>query len=79
MEVQLKVKVESTLKDEATSKAKAEGKTMKQVVEELLTLYVRGAEQEEVSTTPPASLLTAEQFASHLEYVDYLERMGRIY
>lgn len=42
MEVQLKVKVSSELKDQAMEKAKAEGKTMKQVIDELLTFYVEG-------------------------------------
>lgn len=81
MEVQLKVKVASTLKEEATLKAKAEGKSMKQVIEELLTTYVGG--QEEVQLTPQVEyqegVLKPEDFENRLDYVDYLERTGLIY
>ena len=78
VEVQLKVKVESTLKEAATQKAKAENKTMKQLIEELLLSYVRGTKEED-PITPHSGQLKPEDFATRLEYVDYLEKNGLIY
>lgn len=65
-EVQLKVKVPRDLKDEATEKAKAEGKTMKQVIEEMLTLYTTGELPEQVTFTHevPQEEVTIQQSTS---------------
>lgn len=89
-DVQLKVKVASDLKDQATQKAKAEGKSMKQLINDLLTSYVRGhSEQDPLTTiptdpppqeeaTPIIQPLTANDFDNYLDYIDYLERMDKI-
>lgn len=84
----LRVDIARSLKEEAMKKAKAEGKSMKYVIEELLSSYVRG-EQEQVQLTFKPSprqrqqlkeevqhkhKLTADDFDNYLEYVDYLER-----
>lgn len=91
-EVQLKVKVPRELKDAVAEKAKAEDKTMKQVVEEMLILYTTGelpaVGQDIVQIQQPISkeqdqfpegTLKPEDFKNRLDYVDYLERMGLIY
>ena len=86
-EVQLRANIKRDLKEKATLKAKAEGKSLKQVIEELLSSYVRGGieqvqltygkPKEEVTTTTPTQL-RPEDFNNHLDYVDYLERNGMI-
>ena len=85
-EVQLKVTISSTIKDEATQKAKAEHKTMKQLIEELLIDYVRGNIDKVPTTTtthtptPKEALnVSPEDFDSYLDYVDHLERNGLLY
>ena len=83
-EVQLKVTISSTIKDEATLKAKAEHKTMKQLIEELLTSYVRGntdkAQTSQPNHKPKESLnVSPQDFNTYMEYVDYLERNGLLY
>lgn len=85
-EVQLKVTISSTIKDEATQKAKAEHKTMKQLIEQLLTDYVRGDYDKATTTTtkptpkPKEALnISPKDFDSYLDYVDHLERNGLLY
>lgn len=88
-EVQLKVTISSTVKDEAALKAKAEHKTMKQLIEELLIDYVRGNKDQAQTTqiTHPPNLpkpkadtnVSPDDFSTYMEYVDYLERNGMLY
>ena len=92
-EVQIRANIERKLKESVTQKAKAEGKTIKDVLVELLTSYVgrelepvqltfsspsRQPKEEVKTTTPSPNQLRPEDFDNHLDYVDYLERNGLI-